>query len=98
MRCAVWICFASTWCNYVQQFGMFLLPGWEDYVHPIPVRGEYPPCFIVPNSATEPGYIVPVQALMHRSDDPTLLLHCGKEHVHHHTARVTPRWSCHCGQ
>ncbi|KAH9175781.1 hypothetical protein EDB89DRAFT_2066360 [Lactarius sanguifluus] len=30
------MCFASAWRNYVQQFGMFLLPGWEDYVHPIP--------------------------------------------------------------
>ncbi|KAH9034531.1 hypothetical protein EDB84DRAFT_1561401 [Lactarius hengduanensis] len=30
------LCFASAWCNYVQQFGMFLLPSWEDYVHPIP--------------------------------------------------------------
>ncbi|KAH9068036.1 hypothetical protein EDB83DRAFT_674644 [Lactarius deliciosus] len=30
------MCFASAWRNYVQHFGMFLLPGWEDYVHPIP--------------------------------------------------------------
>ncbi|KAI9448980.1 hypothetical protein BJY52DRAFT_1364182 [Lactarius psammicola] len=30
------ICFASAWRNYVQNFGMFLLPGWEEYVHPIP--------------------------------------------------------------
>ncbi|KAH9060676.1 hypothetical protein EDB87DRAFT_573725 [Lactarius vividus] len=30
------MCFASAWRNYVQQFGVFLLPGWEDYVHPIP--------------------------------------------------------------
>ncbi|KAN0136622.1 hypothetical protein V8E53_005669 [Lactarius tabidus] len=30
------ICFASAWRNYVQQFGEFLLPGWEDYIHPVP--------------------------------------------------------------
>ncbi|KAI9435747.1 hypothetical protein H4582DRAFT_1968471 [Lactarius indigo] len=30
------ICFASAWCEYVQKFGTFPLPGWEDYVHSIP--------------------------------------------------------------
>ncbi|KAI9435749.1 hypothetical protein H4582DRAFT_620463 [Lactarius indigo] len=30
------MCFASAWRNYVQQFGTVLLPGWEDYVQPIP--------------------------------------------------------------
>ncbi|KAH8988969.1 hypothetical protein EDB86DRAFT_1995003 [Lactarius hatsudake] len=30
------MCFVSAWRNYVQHFGMFLLPDWEDYVHPIP--------------------------------------------------------------
>ncbi|KAF8266026.1 hypothetical protein EI94DRAFT_1803661 [Lactarius quietus] len=44
------ICFASAWRNYVQQFGNLLLPGWEDYIQPIPTL------FIS----------VPVQALMIR--------------------------------
>ncbi|KAH9162354.1 hypothetical protein EDB89DRAFT_2026150 [Lactarius sanguifluus] len=30
------ICFASAWTTYVQRFGLFLLPDWIDYVHPIP--------------------------------------------------------------
>ncbi|KAH9039986.1 hypothetical protein EDB84DRAFT_1476741 [Lactarius hengduanensis] len=30
------ICFASAWTTYVQRFGLFLLPDWNDYIHPIP--------------------------------------------------------------
>ncbi|KAH9034202.1 hypothetical protein EDB85DRAFT_2144475 [Lactarius pseudohatsudake] len=30
------ISFASAWSKYVQHFGMFLLPAWEDNVHSIP--------------------------------------------------------------
>ncbi|KAH9064555.1 hypothetical protein EDB87DRAFT_1250478 [Lactarius vividus] len=30
------ICFASAWTTYVQRFGLFLLPDWNDYVHLIP--------------------------------------------------------------
>ncbi|KAH9077733.1 hypothetical protein EDB83DRAFT_1509094 [Lactarius deliciosus] len=30
------IYFASAWTTYVQRFGLFLLPDWNDYVHPIP--------------------------------------------------------------
>ncbi|KAI9435748.1 hypothetical protein H4582DRAFT_2079348 [Lactarius indigo] len=30
------ISFASAWSKYVQHFGMFLLPAWEDSVHSIP--------------------------------------------------------------
>ncbi|KAI9448975.1 hypothetical protein BJY52DRAFT_1216096 [Lactarius psammicola] len=44
------VCFASAWRHYVQNFGMFLLPGLEDNVHPI----------------TTLVIAVPVQALMIR--------------------------------
>ncbi|KAH9032552.1 hypothetical protein EDB84DRAFT_1561948 [Lactarius hengduanensis] len=30
------LCFASAWSKYVQQFGVFPLLDWEDYVQPIP--------------------------------------------------------------
>ncbi|KAH8988360.1 hypothetical protein EDB92DRAFT_1948037 [Lactarius akahatsu] len=30
------LCFASVWSKYVQQFGVFPLPDWEDIVQPIP--------------------------------------------------------------
>ncbi|KAH9172477.1 hypothetical protein EDB89DRAFT_2229415 [Lactarius sanguifluus] len=32
------LCFASAWSKYVQQFGVFPLLDWEDYVQPIPSR------------------------------------------------------------
>ncbi|KAH9034532.1 hypothetical protein EDB84DRAFT_1594746 [Lactarius hengduanensis] len=31
------ISFASAWSKYVQHFGMFLLPAWEDNIHSIPL-------------------------------------------------------------
>ncbi|KAH9051302.1 hypothetical protein EDB83DRAFT_1301355 [Lactarius deliciosus] len=30
------LCFASAWSKYVQQFGVFPLLDWEDYIQPIP--------------------------------------------------------------
>ncbi|KAH9175776.1 hypothetical protein EDB89DRAFT_2066356 [Lactarius sanguifluus] len=44
------LCFASVWTKYVQRFGVFPLPDWEDIVQPIPTL----------------AISVPVQALMIR--------------------------------
>ncbi|KAH9034203.1 hypothetical protein EDB85DRAFT_1948176 [Lactarius pseudohatsudake] len=58
------LCFASPWCNYVQQFGICTSAA--------PELGR----LRSPDTSLNPGYIGSRSSF----DDPTLLSPCGKEH------------------